>query len=175
MDAKFCGSAWSFGDNIDTDMIIPARFMSITNYEELGKHCLTDTRPEFTENAKTGDILVAGKNFGCGSSRENAPVAIRARGISCVVAESFARTFFRNAVNMCFYVVELPRASERIREGDIIQVDIKAGKVANKTTNEEYDIEPIPEFMLNMYEIGGLSKYIQNRLKTEGCQREQTK
>lgn len=167
MDTIFCGRTWLFGNNVDTDHIIPARYLSIPDYMEMSTHCFADVRPEFGRQRRDGEILVAGKNFGCGSSREFAPLVIKNRGISCIVAESFSRIFLRNAVNMGFPVVELPLASRLISEGDVISVDMIGGKIVDETKDEEYAIKPLPEFMMKIYRAGGLEGYIAQRLALE--------
>ena len=159
------GHAFCVGDDIDTDMIIPSKYMITMDMIELGKHCFADYRPEFCSMVKNGDILVAGKNFGCGSSREHAPIAIKNSGIACIIAESYSRIFFRNAVNMGFWVVELPDALNKISEGDMVEVQPKEGKIINHTTNQIYDINPIPDFMMRIYEKGGLIGYIKDKIK----------
>ncbi|MBC7097872.1 3-isopropylmalate dehydratase small subunit [Candidatus Bipolaricaulota bacterium] len=149
------GRAWAVGDNIDTDLIIPARFLVTTSPEELGRHCLSGLDPSFAGKVAPGDILVAGSNFGCGSSREHAPLAIKGCGIACVVAESFARIFFRNAINQGLPVVECGKA-KRIREGDVIKVDLDSGLIKNLTRGEEYPIAPYPKFIREILSCGGL-------------------
>lgn len=165
MDMVFSGRTWLFGNDVDTDHIIPARYLQIKEVGEMSRHCFTDIRPEFAAECKPGDILVAGKNFGCGSSRQFAPLVIRACGISCVVAESFSRLFLRNAVNMGFPAVELPLSRKLIREGDIITVDAIESRIVNESRGEVYETIPIPSFMRGIYEAGGLEGHIRERLK----------
>jgi len=153
-----------FGDHIDTDLIIPSRFLVTTDERELGNHVFSDYRPEFSAGVQQGDILVAGRNFGCGSSREHAPLAIRGAGISCIVAQSFARTFFRNCINRGIYAIELADASQRIHQGDKLEVNNDAGTIINQTTGETYYFESFPSFIENICDCGGLFEYIQDRL-----------
>jgi 3-isopropylmalate/(R)-2-methylmalate dehydratase small subunit len=167
VETRICGRTWVFGDNIDTDHIIPSRYTQSTDYMEMSTHCFADLRPEFGEQRRDGEILVAGKNFGCGSSRQTAPLVIKNRGIVCIIAESFARIFLRNSVNMGFRVIELPDALKRINEGDILCVQLKDCKIINRTKNESYEIQRLPEFMENIYEAGGLDGYIIKRLTQE--------
>lgn len=154
------GKAFKFGDNIDTDVIIPAIYLNTTDPQELASHCMEGVRPGFVREVSPGDIIVAGKNFGCGSSREHAPVAIKAIGISCVIAKSFARIFFRNSFNTGLTLLESVEASERIDEGHEIEIDVSYGIIRNKTKNEEYRAQPIPEFMRELVEAGGLIPYV---------------
>jgi 3-isopropylmalate/(R)-2-methylmalate dehydratase small subunit len=167
MEPKICGRAWVFGDNVDTDHIIPSRYAQTTDYREMSEHCFADLRPEFGKERRDGDILVGGRNFGCGSSRQIAPLAIKNRGISCIVAESFARIFLRNSVNMGFRVVELPEATRLIAEGDILWVKAEEGQIVNQTKDQVYKIQRLPGFMENIYAAGGLDVYIQKRLAEE--------
>ncbi|MGA1789859.1 MAG: 3-isopropylmalate dehydratase small subunit [bacterium] len=157
---KIKGKAWKYGDNINTDEIIPARYLNTTDPQELARHCMEDLDREFVSQAKPGDILVGGTNFGCGSSREHAPLCIKAAGLSCVIAASFARIFFRNAINIGLPIIESEEASTRIRSGDEIEVLVGAGKVLNLTRNEEYEIVPYPPFMKELIASGGLMNYI---------------
>ncbi|MGC8719125.1 MAG: 3-isopropylmalate dehydratase small subunit [Thermodesulforhabdaceae bacterium] len=164
---RFRGRAWLFGDNIDTDAIIPARYLNTSNAEELAKHCMEDADPDFVRRMKAGDIIVAGKNFGCGSSREHAPLAIKAAGISCVLAESFARIFYRNAFNMGLPILECPAMNGKIKNGDEIEVDLAQGIIKNHSTGEVFHAEPIPPFMQELIEAGGLIPYVKKRLRLE--------
>jgi 3-isopropylmalate dehydratase small subunit len=166
MEMKLCGKAWLVGKNVDTGTIISARFMTKTDNSALGQYCLVDLRPDFTAGVKPGDILVAGENFGCGSAREQAPVALK-ECVSCVIAESFARIFYRNAIGLGYYAIELPDATKRIREGDIVEVNMKDGRVVNKTKNESYDITPFPKFLEEIYAAGGLLGYIGNKISEQ--------
>lgn len=150
------GRAYKFGDDINTDEIIPARYLNTTDKEDLAKHCMEDADKDFAKKVRPGDVIVAGKNFGCGSSREHAPVAIKAAGVSCVIAESFARIFFRNCINVGLPIVESPEASEKIRDGDMLDVDTASGVVKNITKKESYKIEKYPSFMQRIIKAGGL-------------------
>lgn len=165
---KIRGRAWKFGDNIDTDVIIPARYLNTTDPEELARHCMEDADPEFSKKVKKGDILVAGKNFGCGSSREHAPIAIKACGISCVIAESFARIFYRNAFNTGLLILECPEAAREIQTGQEIEVHPDEGKIVNLTTGKVYLTKPLPAFMKAILENGGLIPYIIKKHKEKG-------
>ncbi|HDP25168.1 MAG TPA: 3-isopropylmalate dehydratase small subunit [Deltaproteobacteria bacterium] len=159
----FRGRAFLFGDDIDTDAIIPARYLTTTDPDELKKHCMEDADPGFPSQVRSGDIIVAGKNFGCGSSREHAPIAIKAAGISCVIAPSFARIFFRNSFNMGLPIFETADASKGINQGDLIEVDADSGRVTNLTTGTQFLSRPIPEFMQELIEDGGLIEHIRKR------------
>ena len=159
----FRGRAFCFGDDIDTDAIIPARYLSTSDPSELKRHCMEDADPEFAGKVSPGDIIVAGKNFGCGSSREHAPIAIKASGISCVIAGSFARIFFRNSFNMGLPIFESEEASRTITEGDLVEVDAGEGIIRNLTTGEEFRARPIPAFMQQLIEDGGLIEHIRKR------------
>ncbi|MDR1630356.1 MAG: 3-isopropylmalate dehydratase small subunit [Oscillospiraceae bacterium] len=150
------GSVHKFGDNIDTDVIIPARYLNSFSEAELASHCMEDIDKEFKNNVKPGDVIVAGKNFGCGSSREHAPISIKASGISCVIAESFARIFYRNAINIGLPIIESAEAAKRIAAGEELEIDFKTGKIKNLSTNEEFLTEPFPEFIRKIIEKGGL-------------------
>jgi 3-isopropylmalate/(R)-2-methylmalate dehydratase small subunit len=161
---KFKGHAWKFGPDVDTDAIIPARYLNTSDPKELAKHCMEDsTNPEFIKKMKPGDIIVAEKNFGCGSSREHAPIAIKAAGVSCVVARSFARIFYRNSFNMGLPIFESPEAVEGIKEGDEIAVDADTGIIYNLTTNKEFKATPVPPFMQELITAGGLMAYTRKK------------
>jgi 3-isopropylmalate dehydrogenase/3-isopropylmalate/(R)-2-methylmalate dehydratase small subunit len=160
------GKAWKFGADVDTDAIIPARYLNTSEPEELAKHCMEDADPAFPNKVRPGDIIVAGKNFGCGSSREHAPIAIKAAGISCVIAGSFARIFYRNAFNIGLPIFESPEAAEAIGEGDEVAVDVRQGVIKNLTRGEEYRATPVPEFMQQIIAAGGLINYVAERLRT---------
>lgn len=164
MDMKLSGRVWGFGDNVDTDHIIPTRNLMNRDPMDMSTHCFEDVRPEFGKERRDGDIIVAGKNFGCGSSRQAAALVIKNRGISCIIAESYARLFLRNAVNLGFPLIELKDASKRISEGDIVTVDFAGNKVRNETCDTEYEIEPTPDFLLEIYENGGLEPTIAKRI-----------
>ncbi len=148
--------AHKYGDHVDTDVIIPARYLASQDAKELASHCMEDIDKDFTKKVKEGDIIVAGFNFGCGSSREHAPVAIKASGISCVIAKSFARIFYRNAINIGLAILECPQAAEDISDGDEISIDFDTGLITNKTKGKTYHAEPFPEFIKNMIKDGGL-------------------
>ena len=154
------GKAYKYGDNVDTDVIIPARYLAIQDREELATHCMEDIDKNFVSKIKKGDILVAGKNFGCGSSREHAPLVIKVSGISCVIAETFARIFYRNAINIGLPIIECREASERIDDTDEVEIDFDSGIIKNLTKNEEYKGQPFPEFMQNIIKAEGLVNYI---------------
>lgn len=154
------GTAIKYGDNIDTDVIIPARYLTTTNAAELAAHCMEDIDKTFLQRVKPGDIMVGGKNFGCGSSREHAPIAIKASGISCVIAATFARIFYRNAINIGLAIIECPEASERIQEGDEVSVDFDTGEITNLTRKETYLGEPFPPFIQGIIASGGLMNAI---------------
>lgn len=157
------GKVFKFGANVDTDVIIPARYLNVPDPAELAKHCMEDIDKEFVNKVSEGDIIVADKNFGCGSSREHAPIAIKAAGVSCVIAETFARIFYRNAINIGLPIIECPEAAKGIEEGDQIEVDFDSGKIYNKTKGEEYQGQAFPEFMQNIISNGGLINYINNK------------
>jgi 3-isopropylmalate/(R)-2-methylmalate dehydratase small subunit len=159
-NVKYIGKAWKFGDHIDTDVIIPARYLTTSDPKELGRHCLEDADPDFVKKIRKGDIIVAGRNFGSGSSREHAPIAIKAAGISCVIAESFARIFYRNAINMGLPIFESPEAAQMIKAGDTVGVDAQTGVIENRTLKKKFQAEPIPPFMQELIHDGGLIKHI---------------
>ena len=157
------GKVWKFGDNIDTDLIIAARYLNTSNPRELAKHVMEDADPEFVSKMITGDIIVAGENFGCGSSREHAPVALKAAGVAAVIAPTFARIFYRNAFNMGLPIFELLEASQ-IAEGDIVSIDIQSGEVINQTKGECYKFTPIPVFMQELVDAGGLIAFAKKEI-----------
>ncbi len=159
---KIRGRVFKFGDDVNTDEIIPARFLNTTDPKELGQHCMAGIDEGFVGKIKKGDIIVAGKNFGCGSSREHAPVAIKGAGISCVVAKSFARIFFRNAINIGLPIIELPQAEE-IQEGDELEIDLEKGVLKNRTQKKEYQISKFPEFMQEIINAGGLLSWVESK------------
>ena len=154
MDAK--GRVHKYQDNVDTDVIIPARYLNTKDHAELASHCMEDIDPDFVKNVKPGDIIVAGENFGCGSSREHAPIAIKASGVSCVIATTFARIFYRNAINIGLPILECPEASRGIDDGDQVEVDFSKGEIRNVTKNETYTAAPFPEFIRGIINAGGL-------------------
>lgn len=158
------GKAIKYGDNVDTDVIIPARYLNTSDPDELAGHCMEDLDPDFKAKAKPGDIMVAGRNFGCGSSREHAPIAIKASGISCVIAESFARIFYRNAINIGLPILECPDAAREINDGDEVEVDVASGTIADITTGKTYKSQPFPEFMQQIMASDGLINYVKQRL-----------
>ena len=158
------GSAWKFGKNIDTDAIIPARHCNTSNPNELAKHCMEDAAPDFVDKMQRGDFIVADSNFGCGSSREVAAISIKAAGVSAVIAKSFARIFFRNAINIGLPILESSEASERIREGDRVEIEPAEGLIRNLTRDEEYRSAPYPEFLQQIIARGGLLPYVEERL-----------
>jgi len=162
---KISGRIWKFGDNIDTDAIIPARYLNIWEPQGLAAHCMEDADPGFMKKMRPGDILVGGENFGCGSSREHAPIAIKAAGIACVVAKNFARIFYRNAFNMGLPIFEAPDAVDEIEAGDRLAVDMERGSLRNETKGKEYRFTPIPPFMRELVASGGLLNYIAKRKK----------
>ena len=155
------GNVFKYGDNIDTDVIIPARYLNTANMKELASHCMEDIDKDFVKTVKDGDIIVANKNFGCGSSREHAPIAIKESGISCVIASTFARIFYRNAINIGLPILECEEAARNIEEGNEVEIDFVNGIIKNITKSEEYQAEPFPEFMQNIISNGGLIKSIE--------------
>ena len=157
------GHAIKYGDHIDTDVIIPARYLATQDPKELASHCMEDIDTTFVQRVRPGDILVAGWNFGCGSSREHAPIAIKASGISCVIAKTFARIFYRNAINIGLAILECPAASDGIDDGDQVAIDFDTGVITNVTKGETYQAEPFPEFIKDMIQKGGLMASIQAR------------
>jgi len=161
---RFCGKAHKFGADIDTDAIIPARYLNTFDPQELAKHCMEDADTEFPDKVKKGDIIVADKNFGCGSSREHAPIAIKGAGVSCVIARSFARIFYRNCINTGLPILESPEAVDAINEGDEIEVELETGEIRNLRTNEVYQATPFPEFMQEIMAKGGLINYVKEKV-----------
>ncbi|MCX7991592.1 MAG: 3-isopropylmalate dehydratase small subunit [Proteobacteria bacterium] len=156
------GRAFKYGDDINTDLIIPARYLNTSDPKELAKHCMEDEDPDFPKKVKEGDFIVAGKNFGCGSSREHAPISIKASGVSAVIAKSFARIFYRNAFNMGLLILECNEADE-IKTGDELLVDTDKGEILNKTQGKTYKIMPVPEFMVELLKAGGLIEFMKKR------------
>ena len=157
------GKVWKYGDHIDTDVIIPARYLNNPDPAELASHCMVDIDEGFAGSVQAGDIMVGGWNFGCGSSREHAPVAIQASGISCVIAASFARIFYRNSINIGFPILECPEASAAINAGDIVSVDTATGLIVDETTGEEFRAKPFPPFIEQIIEKGGLLSYLKDK------------
>jgi 3-isopropylmalate dehydratase small subunit len=165
---KIQGKAWKFGDDIDTDAIIPARYLNTSDPAELAKHCMEDADTAFAGKVAAGDIIVAGKNFGCGSSREHAPIAIKAAGVSCVIAPTFARIFYRNAFNTGLLILESAEAAAAINQGDEVRIDPATGRIEDLTTGQTFSARPVPEFMRGLLEAGGLMPYWKKRLAQEG-------
>ena len=159
---KVKGFVHKYGDNVDTDVIIPARYLNTANHKELASHCMEDIDKDFVGKVKTGDIMVGGENFGCGSSREHAPIAIKESGISCVIASSFARIFYRNSINIGLAILECDEASKKINAGDEVEVDFDSGIITNITKNESYKAEPFPEFIKNIINSNGLLNSLKN-------------
>lgn len=153
---KVTGSVHKYGDNVDTDVIIPARYLNTIDHKELASHCMEDIDKDFAGKVKAGDIMVANMNFGCGSSREHAPIAIKASGIACVIASTFARIFYRNAINTALPIMECDEAAKKIQAGDKVSVDFDTGVITNETKNETYQAEPFPDFIKDIISAGGL-------------------
>ena len=160
---KVQGTVFKYGNDVDTDVIIPARYLNTTSEAELASHCMEDIDKEFVKNVKQGDIMVAEDNFGCGSSREHAPIAIKASGISLVIANSFARIFYRNSINIGLPILECPEAVANIKAGDVVSCDLAKGLIENVTTGETFQAEPFPEFIQNIIDKGGLIESIQSK------------
>lgn len=158
-----CGTVFKYGDNVDTDVIIPARYLNSSDPEELALHCMEDIDMNFIKEVKKGDIIVAEKNFGCGSSREHAPIAIKAAGVSCVIAETFARIFYRNAINIGLPIVECKEAAAEIKAGDKVEVDFDTGVITDVTTGKRYQGQAFPEFMQKIIDCEGLVNYINQK------------
>ena len=161
---QFTGTAHRYGRDVDTDVIIPARYLNTSDPAELGKHCLEDLDAEFVSKVKPGDILVADENFGCGSSREHAPISIKAAGVSVVIAKSFARIFYRNAINTGLPIMEAPEAVDAIRDGDMVAVDADTGVITDETTGQSFQAQPFPPFIKDIIEKGGLVESIRTKL-----------
>ena len=158
-----CGKVFKFGDNVDTDVIIPARYLNSSDPKELAQHCMEDIDADFVKKVSPGDLIVATKNFGCGSSREHAPLAIKAAGVSCVIAETFARIFYRNAINIGLPTIECPEAAKDIADGDEVEVDFDSGRITNKTKGTTYQGQAFPPFMQKIIDCGGLVNYINQK------------
>ncbi len=154
------GTVFKFGDNVDTDVIIPARYLNTTDPKELATHCMEDIDKSFIQNVKEGDIIVANKNFGCGSSREHAPIAIKAAGVSCVIAETFARIFYRNSINIGLPIVECEEAAKEISKGDVVSINFDTGVITDETTGKTYQGQAFPPFMQKIIDSEGLVNYI---------------
>jgi 3-isopropylmalate/(R)-2-methylmalate dehydratase small subunit len=161
------GRTWKYGDNVDTDVIIPARYLNVSDTAELARHCMEDLDSVFVDKVQQGDVIVAGENFGCGSSREHAPLAIKGSGVSCVVARSFARIFYRNAINVGLPILESPAAVDGIEAGQEVEIDLEAGRIRNLATGQVYQAEPYPPFMMAIIQAGGLVPYTQARIEAE--------
>ena len=161
MQAK--GTVFKYGDNVDTDVIIPARYLNSSDPSELATHCMEDIDKEFVNKVNKGDIIVANKNFGCGSSREHAPIAIKAAGVSCVIAETFARIFYRNAINIGLPIIECPEAAKAIEAGDVVAINFDTGVITDVTKNTSYQGQAFPEFMQKIIAAEGLINYINNK------------
>jgi len=159
------GKVWKFKDNIDTDVIIPARYLNTSDPKELALHCMEDYNPEFIKKLNRGDIIVAGENFGCGSSREHAPIALKTAGVSCVIAKSFARIFFRNAINIGLPIFESEEIADQCSEGDLLKVDTVKGIIENINKNRTYKLNPLPAFIQNIISLGGLTGYVKEEIK----------
>lgn len=160
---KANGSVFKYGDNVDTDVIIPARYLNSSDPAELALHCMEDIDKDFVNNVKKGDIIVADKNFGCGSSREHAPIAIKASGVSCVIAETFARIFYRNAINIGLPIIECPEAAREIKAGDEVEIDFDSGVITDKTLGKSFQGQAFPEFMQKIIQAEGLINYINEK------------
>ena len=159
------GKVFKYGDNVDTDVIIPARYLNVSEASYLASHCMEDIDNDFVKKVQKGDIIVADKNFGCGSSREHAPIAIQASGVSCVIASSFARIFYRNSINIGLPIIECPEAAGEIQAGDVVQVDFSTGVICDKTTGKTYQAQPFPESIQEIINAGGLMKMVAARVK----------
>lgn len=164
MEEKIKGRAWKFGDDVDTDIILPGRYLVLTGEKELAEHAMEGLDPEFSEKVNQGDIIVAGKNFGCGSSREHAPISLKGVGISVVVAESYARIFYRNAINVGLPLLEAKNITENINEGDELEIDINKGLLKDLNTGREFYVTGLPDFMLEILQKGGLISYLKENL-----------
>ncbi|MEW6357586.1 MAG: 3-isopropylmalate dehydratase small subunit [Planctomycetota bacterium] len=157
------GKCWVFGDNVNTDLIIPARYLNTTDVAELASHCMEDEDPEFAKKILPGDVIIGGENFGCGSSREHAPIAIKGAGIACVIARSFARIFFRNAINIGLPICECPQAAADAQPGDQFEVDLETGTISNRTRGKTYKTAPFPEEMREIIAAGGLMNFVKKK------------
>ncbi|MDA8425237.1 MAG: 3-isopropylmalate dehydratase small subunit [Treponema sp.] len=166
---KTRGKTFKYGDNIDTDVIIPARHLNSIDPAELASHCMEDIDKDFVSKVRKGDVIVGGSNFGCGSSREHAPIAIKASGVACVVASSFARIFYRNAINIGLPILECPEAVAAASSGDELEIDLSAGTIRNVTKGADFKAQPYPEFMRSIMDAGGLIEYTRSRLASKGA------
>lgn len=167
METTLKGNAWVYGDNVDTDVIIPARYLVTSDERSLAAHCMEDIDETYAKGVSKGDVITAGKNFGCGSSREHAPIAIKGSGASCVIAKSFARIFYRNAINIGLPILECTD-TDRIAKGDLIEIDLTKGTITNRTKGETYHAKPFPEFLQSLIGLGGLVPYVRTRLSEQG-------
>ena len=165
---KIKGKTWKFGNDVDTDAIIAARYLNTTDQGELASHCMEDADAGFASKVRPGDIIAAGKNFGCGSSREHAPIAIKASGVGCVMAHSFARIFYRNALNMGLPILECPEGADRIQTGDELEIDLDSGVIENLTSKEKYTAQALPPFMQKLIKAGGLMEYVKEQMFERG-------
>lgn len=161
---KFQGTVIKYGDNVDTDVIIPARYLNTIDKKELASHCMEDLDTTFTQRVKPGDIMVAGENFGCGSSREHAPIAIKESGISLVIAKSFARIFYRNSIDIGLPIIECPAAAKAIRDGDEVAVNLDTGVIEDKTTGESFTAAPFPPFIQKIIAVGGIENFVREKI-----------
>jgi len=161
------GRVWKLGDNVDTDQLLPGRYLSLTDPGELAAHCLEDVRPSFSREVRPGDIIVAGENMGCGSSREHAPIALKALGISCLVAHSFARIFFRNTINLGLPALTCPQAVDAIQDGDLVRVDLASGRIENLTRPFEASFSPLPAFLVEIVDAGGMTAYVREKTRSQ--------
>lgn len=159
------GTAFKFGDDVNTDVILPGKYLNLQDPQQLAQHCMESEDPEFVHKAKPGDIMVAGKNFGCGSSREHAPISIKALGISCVIASTFARIFFRSAINIGLPIVECDEAARSINQGDEVSVDFDTGLITDHTTGQQWQADPFPPFLQKLIAVGGLVEYSKDKIK----------
>lgn len=162
---KICGKVWKFGADVDTDAIIPGKYLNTFAAEELAKHCMEGIDPDFVKKMRPGDLIVADSNFGCGSSREHAPIAIQAAGVSCVIARSFARIFYRNAINIGLPILEVPEAYAELNEGDTLDIDFDTGVISNLQRGKTYRSMPYPEFMQQLIASGGLMAWVKERMQ----------
>ncbi len=161
------GTVWKFGNDVDTDLIIPARYLNTSDPKELAAHCMEDADPGFAGKVRPGELIVAGKNFGCGSSREHAPLAIKSAEVAAVIAASFARIFYRNAINIGLPILESPEAAAAIAHGHQVEVDLTSGKITDLTTGQEFQAAPFPEFMQELITSGGLIEYVKRRVASK--------
>ncbi len=162
------GNVHKYGANIDTDVIIPARYLNQSEPSELAKHCMEDKDPDFVKKLRKGDFIVATSNFGCGSSREHAPISIKAAGVSAIIAKSFARIFYRNSINIGLPVLECPEAADEAEAGDLLQIELSSGEIRNLTKEKAYHAKPYPKFMLDIINAGGLVEYTKRKIATGG-------